>query len=48
MVNDDNVSEGVSIRETTSNFFKQKPLNRLGDKLTLTEFKKEIKDKKFK
>jgi hypothetical protein len=33
---DDHLSEGISIKETTSNFTKFKPLNRIGEKLTLS------------
>lgn len=33
---DDHLSEGISIKETTSNFAKFKPLNRIGEKLTLS------------
>lgn len=42
---DEDVSEGISIKETYSNFCKSKPLKH---KITLSEFKNEIANKKFK
>lgn len=42
---DEDVSEGISIKETHSNFCKSKPLKH---KITLSEFKNEIANKKFK
>ena len=41
------MAEGISIKESTSNFSKFKPLSRIGQKITLSEFKYENENKKF-